>query len=112
LSGWRQAADLYQFETECFELGEDPVEGSLIGEKAGQDGVTALVPGAQGRKRQPNRLAQVPADPDLVVALRTPPRPIAARAGHVITAHDPSPPTGDRVLTSPLSSPREALINL
>jgi hypothetical protein len=30
----------------------------------------------------------VPADPDLVVALRAPPQPIAARAGHVITAHD------------------------
>ena len=83
MSGWRQAADLYQFETECFELGEDPVEGSLIDEKARQDGVAALGPGTQGRERQLNRLAQVPADPDLVVALRTPPRPIA---GHVITA--------------------------
>jgi hypothetical protein len=90
LSGWRQAADLYQFETECFELGEDPEEGSLIGEKARQDGVAALGPGTEARKRQLNRLAQVPADPDLVVALRAPPRPIAAHAGHVITAHDPA----------------------
>jgi len=48
LSGWRQAADLYQFETECFQLGQDPVEGSLIGEKARQDGVAALGPGTQG----------------------------------------------------------------
>jgi len=32
----------YQFETECFQLGQDPVEGSLIGEKARQDGIAAL----------------------------------------------------------------------
>jgi len=64
-------------------LSKYPIEGSLIGEKTRQDGVATLGFGTQGRERQPNRLAQVPADPDLVVALRTPPRPIA---GHVITA--------------------------
>jgi hypothetical protein len=88
LSGWGQAADLYQFETECFELSKHPIEAGLIGEKARQDGVATLDFRTQGRERQPDRLAQVPADPDFVVVLHRPSQPIAVHAGLVIIAYD------------------------
>jgi len=82
-SARRQTPDFEQFEPERLDLGEHAVERCLVGQRTSQHGVVAAHAGLEGRERGPHRLAQAPADTDLV-ALRL---PILARAAGLLTAH-------------------------
>ena len=81
-------SDFDQLQAECVELGEQPVQGCLVGEHTRQHGVAASRPGPQVRECGPARVAQAAADTYLVPLLATPPQPVAARAGHVLTAYE------------------------
>jgi hypothetical protein len=80
----RKAAQLDEFQAECFYLGEHAVKRGLVGQCAREHGVRALSPGLEGWERGTDRLAQVAANTDLV-SLRL---GIAVRAGHLLTVDD------------------------
>ena len=80
----RKAAQLDEFQAECFYLGEHAVKRGLVGQCAREHGVSAVSPGLEGWERGTDRLAQVAADADLV-SLRL---GIAVRAGHLLTVDD------------------------
>jgi hypothetical protein len=75
------AADLQQLQAECLELVDDAVEGGLIGERPDEQGVVAASASGQGRERLHDRLADRPADADLV-ALRATGRSVLV--GHAV----------------------------
>ena len=82
----RETAQLDKFQAERFGLGEHAVKRGLVGQHAGQHGVSILCPGPEGRKRGTDRLAQVSANTDLVsLRLGT-----AVRTGHLLTVSDAS----------------------
>lgn len=58
--------DFDQFETERLDLGEYAIEGGLVGEHTGQDGLVAPRPGLESGKRGADRLAKVAADADFI----------------------------------------------
>ena len=77
----RKAAQLDEFQAECFGLGEHAVKRGLAGQCAREHGVSAVSPGPEGWERGTDRLVQVAADADLV-SLRL---GIAVRVGHLLT---------------------------
>ena len=79
-----KAAQLDEFQAECFDLGEHAVKRGLVGQCAREHGVSVVRLGLEGWERGADRLAQVAADADLV-SLRL---GIAVRTGHLLTVHD------------------------
>src|SRR5215471_5674990 len=76
-----QAADFEQLEPERLDLREHAVQRRAVRQRPGQHGVGAARPGLQSGERGAHRLAQAPADTDLVPVRRG----LVARPGHLLT---------------------------